>query len=146
MHKKMDEVYKKYILEKWTRDATYNQRFAYELMQEMDFLEYYDVDIWMKLHDDILHKKKINNLHYYKAYYENFTKCNNDPKNPLFKKLDKALQVLTTKHYTEDRKWRYSLEDGGRMRTLEELVETRETRQLSDYIIRKADVDERMLE
>jgi len=76
---------------------------GYELMIEMDFLEYYDVDIWMKIHDDILHKKKINNIYFFKTYFETFTKVNNDPKNPLFKKLDKALEVLTTKHYTVDR-------------------------------------------
>jgi len=51
------------------------------------------------------------------------------------------LKKLTEKHYTKDRQWRYSLEDGGRMRTLDELIARREEPQLSDYIIKKAEID-----
>ena len=79
-------------------------------------------------------------------FYSTFKKLNKDPKNPLFKKLDSAIECLETKHYTTDRKWRYTLEDGGRLRTLAELIEMREEPKLEDFIIKKADVDERMLE
>ena len=50
-------------------------------------------------------------------YFKTFTKLNTDPKCALFKKFDTVLGVLESKHYNEDRKWRYSLQDGGRMRT-----------------------------
>ena len=122
MHDKLNKVYKKILLEKWKAEAVYHQRMGHELMLELDFLGYYDEEIWMNIHNDILGKKRINNIYFFKAYYETFTRLNNDPTNPLYKKLDKALAILSTKHYTEDRQWRYTLENGGRMRTLEELI------------------------
>lgn len=53
---------------------------------------------------------------------------------------------MSTKHYTEDRQWRFTLEDGGRLRSLDELIARREEPQLENYIIKKADVDKRMIE
>jgi hypothetical protein len=60
--------------------------------------------------------------------------------------MDAALAKLTDKHYTADRKWRYSLEDGGRMRTWDELVATRENSDLSKFVIKKDDIDQSVLE
>jgi hypothetical protein len=60
--------------------------------------------------------------------------------------LDAPLKKLTEKHYTQDRQWRYTLEDGGRMRTWRELVARREEPQLSDYLIKKAEIDQNVLE
>lgn len=71
---------------------------------------------------------------------------NNDPVNPFFKKLEAPLKKLSDKHYTKDRQWRYSLEDGGRMRTFDELRANRENSDLSKFVIKKADIDQKVLE
>jgi len=95
---------------------------------------------------DVEQKQRINNTTFFSTFYENLSAINSDPKNPLFKKMDAALAKLTDKHYTADRKWRYSLEDGGRMRTWDELVATRENSDLSKFVIKKDDIDQSVLE
>jgi hypothetical protein len=112
----------------------------------MHTLEYYDEEIWNLLVKDIETKLRINNLTFFSTFYEVLTAINNDPKNPFFKKLDGPLKKLSDKHYTKDRQWRYSLEDGGRMRTWDELIARREEPKVSDYIIKKPEVDQKVLE
>jgi len=112
----------------------------------MHTLEYYDEEIWNLLVKDIETKIRINNLEFFKTFYQVLTQINNDPKNPFFKKLEAPLKRLTEKHYTKDRQWRYSLEDGGRMRTWDELVARREEPKVTDYIIKKAEIDQKVLE
>ena len=89
----------------------------FKLAKELDHLEYYDEELWTKLAETVSQKKRINNIYFFDQFFKTFTKLNTDPKNPMFKKLDKVLEILSSKHYTKDRQWRYSLEDGGRMRT-----------------------------
>lgn len=89
---------------------------------------------------------RINNLTFYSTFYEIFSAINKDPKNPLFKKLDAAIKKLSEKHYTKDRQWRYSLEDGGRMRTWQELIARREEPKVTDYLIIKPEIDQKVLE
>lgn len=75
---------------------------------------------------DIEQKLRINNLEFFRTFYETLNVINKNPKNPFFQKLDAPLKKLTEKHYTKDRQWRYSLEDGGHMRSWDELVARRE--------------------
>ncbi len=144
--KKLTEVHKPILLSLWKDEATYHQRMLYKLCRDLHTLQYYDEEIWGLLVKDIEQKLRINNIEFFKTFYETLTAINADPKNPFFKKLDGPLKKLTEKHYTKDRQWRYSLEDGGRMRTWDELVARREEPQLSSYIIKKAEIDQKVLE
>jgi len=53
-------------------------------------------------------------------------KFNTDPKSQFFKKLDENIAQFKEKHYNVDREWRYNFDDG-KMRTLQELIDRRET-------------------
>ena len=116
------------------------------MCRDLHTLEYYDEEIWNLLVKDIETKLKINNIEFFKTFYETLSEINKDTKNPFFKKLDAPLKKLTEKHYTKDRQWRYSLEDGGHMRTWNELVARREEAKLSDYTIKKSPIDQKVLE
>jgi len=59
--------------------------------------------------------------------------------------MNDIIKHLQDKHFNQDRKWRYNLEEG-RFRTLDELIERRELPKYEDYLIKKADVDQRVLE
>jgi hypothetical protein len=126
MRDKLQTQYKPVLLAKWTAEVDYHQRMAYKLAKEFDGLEFYDEELWLKLGETVLHKKKINNLYFFDEFFRCFSKLNADPKSPLFKKFDTVLDKLSTKHYTKDRQWRYDLAGGGRMRTYDELVARRE--------------------
>lgn len=54
------------------------------------------------------------------------------------------MDTLIKKHYTEDRKWRYDVENR-RMRTLQELIDRREECGPDDNKRLKADVDEKLI-
>ena len=118
----------------------------YLLVENLDFLGYYDKEIWHKIAETMNHKKRINNIYFFDMLYTRFTKINNDPKNPLFKQFDEQIKKFVDKYYTTDRKWRYTLEDGGRLRTLQELIEIREISKPEDFIFVRAGVDESKLE
>jgi len=66
-------------------------------------LQYFDQEIWTKLINDLQHKKKVSNLEFFSCYRENLSAMNKDPKNPFFQKLDKVLEVLSTRHFNRDR-------------------------------------------
>ena len=89
-------------------------------------LEYYDEELWHKLAEAVSRKNIINNIYYYDNFYKIFNELNNDPSKPFFKKFDSVVALLAVKHYTKDREWRYTHEDGGRFRTLRELIARRE--------------------
>ena len=85
-------------------------------------------------------------MEFFSTFYSTLSAINKDAKNPFFQKLDSTLKKLGEKNYTKDREWRYSLEDGGRMRTWEELVARREEPQLALFTIKKAEIDQKVLE
>ena len=99
----MTEVHKPILLAKWKSEATYHQRLLYSLCRDFHTLEYYDEDIWNLLVKDIETKLRINNIEFFKTFYEVLTTINEDPKNPFYKKLEGPLKRLTDKHYTKDR-------------------------------------------
>jgi hypothetical protein len=134
-------VHKPVLLARWKDEATFHQRLLYKLCKSFHELEYYDEELWTMLTKDLEHKLRINNLTFFSTFYETLSAINSDPKNPFFKRLDGPLKKLSEKHYTADRKWRYSLEDGGRMRTWDEIVANRENSDLSRFVIKKSDID-----
>ena len=146
MRDKLLHQYKPVLLAKWEAEAVFHQRMLYKLAREFDLLEFYDEELWLKLGETVLHKKKINNLYFFDVFFRCFAKLNADPKGPLFGKFDRVLDALRGKHYTKDREWRYSLAEGGRLRTYAELVARREEPQLEDFEYRKADIDQRVIE
>jgi hypothetical protein len=108
-------------------------------------LEYYDVDIWNKIIETIKHKKKIANLHFFSCFWEKFSNMNKDPNNPFFKKMDDILDHMKKRHFNNDRNWRYNLEEG-RWRTYDELVARREESKYEDFAIKKAELDQSVLD
>jgi hypothetical protein len=81
---KLNEVHKPVLLAKWKAEATYHQRMLYTLCKNFHALEYYDEELWNLLLKDIETKLRINNLEFFKTFYETLIKINADPKNPFF--------------------------------------------------------------
>ena len=73
------------------------------MVKEFHDLEYYDEEIWNLLATDVSQKKEINNIYFYDYFYRIFNELNKDPSKPFFKKFDKVIEKLSTKHYTVDR-------------------------------------------
>lgn len=71
----LDNTLKEKVLkQKWKAEVVYNQRVLFGLCTEFENLEYYDEELWTMIVDTALHKKKINNLHYFGALYQAITK------------------------------------------------------------------------
>lgn len=143
---KLTEVHKPVLVKQWDAEATYHQRMLYTFCRRFHEIGFYDEELWNLLVKSVENKKKINNTYFFAAFYETFTEINKDPKNPYYNKLDSVLKKLSEKHYNQDRKWRYSLEEGGHWRSWQELKANRESSKLSDFSIKKADVDQKVLE
>ena len=140
----LDTQYKKVLLDKWKAEVIYNQRVLFGLAKEFHHLEYYDKELWLLIADTAVHKKKINNTHYWGIVFETLTDLNQD--GPLKGLFTDHLAKLVEKHYTVDRKWRYNIEDGGSMRPLQELIDRREDAKWEDSLIKRAAVDEKIIE
>jgi hypothetical protein len=80
------------------------------LAEEFHFLKYYDEELWTKLIDSAIQKRKINNTHYFKAIHASISDINEDPSSGLQGKFTGKIDELVKKHYSADRKWRYDLE------------------------------------
>lgn len=93
--RKLTEVHKPVLLAKWKDEATYHQRLLFQLCRSFHSLEYYDEELWSLLVKDIETKLRINNIEFFKTFYETLYAINQDPKNPFFKKLDAPLKKLT---------------------------------------------------
>jgi hypothetical protein len=113
--------YKKVLLEKWDDEVIYNQRVLFGLVEEFHHLGYFDEELWTKIVDTAIGKKKINNTHYWATIYETLRKIDTDESCPLKGKFTSKIDELVKKHYTEDRKWRYNLENGGSWFSLEDM-------------------------
>lgn len=114
---KLTEVHKPVLLKNWKKEATHHQRMLFTFCKRFHELQYYDEELWTLLVNDVEKKLKINNTHFFSTFYETFSEINQDPKNPFFQKLEPVLKSLSTTHYTKDRQWRYSLENGGSWKT-----------------------------
>ena len=141
----LKDHFKKTLLAKWGDQMEYHQRRVFELMKEMEHLEFYDEELWQACFDTISHKKSIQNLTFFAYFNESMTKFNTDPKSPFFKKLDDNIKTLKDKHYSANREWRYDAAEG-RMRTLDELVGRREEAKIDDQQQSKGGVDQTMVQ
>ena len=104
------------ILANWAAEVDFNQRVMYDMFSEFDELQYYDKELLTKMVETLGHKKRINNIYFLSFYHGFLHKLNTEPKSPLFKSLDEAIEQLKTKHYNIDREWRYDWA-GMRMRS-----------------------------
>lgn len=109
MIKLIDTLFKKVLLDKWKDEVVYNQRVLFGLAEEFYFLEYHDEELWTKILDTAIHKNKINNTHYWVTIHQTTKALNEDPESPLKGKFTEKIEELVKKHFTPDRKWRYSL-------------------------------------
>jgi hypothetical protein len=143
----LNNHYKKVILKKWKREVVYHQRLLFDLATELHALKYYDEEIWMKIFDTTMNKSKISNTHDFNLILNIMHEINDDKLGnaPHLKgKVQPFIDTFVQKHYTEDRKWRYDV-DNKRWRTLPELIARREESKQTDYKLVKADVDERLI-
>ena len=101
-------------------------------------------DVWQKVWDTIGHKKRINNITFLAYYKDTMVKFNTDPKSHFFQKLDSNIAQLKEKHYNADREWRYNF-DSGEMRSLQELIDRRETAKIDDMVSGKGAVDQTLI-
>ncbi len=114
------------------------------LLAEFHFLGYYDEELWTKIIDTAINKTKINNTHYWQTIHQTLCEMNDDEKCPMYKKLTPKIDELVKKHFTKDREWRYSLENRG-MRSLQDLIDRREESKIDDHLIKRAEIDEKIL-
>ena len=145
MIKLLETQCKKVLLDKWDAEVLYHQRVLFGLAKELHLLGYYDEELWMKLIDTAINKTKINNTHFWQVIYETLSEMNDDEKCPMYKKLTSKIDELVKKHFTKDRQWRYSLEKR-EMRSLQELIDRREESKIEDHLIKRAEVDAKILE
>lgn len=71
------------MMEKWI-EVEYNQRMLFNLMKELEHLDYWDKDIWQKIFDTINHKKWINNITYVTYWHQLMKRVNEDPQSAFF--------------------------------------------------------------
>ena len=100
------------ILKNWKDEVEFNQRTLYNFMIELEYLEYFDKQIWELVFETISHKKRINNITYFTYFHKMMEQFNSDPKSAFFKKLDQNIQKLKERHYTVNRQWRYDFNEG----------------------------------
>lgn len=70
---------------------------------------------------------------------------NEDPNSGFEGKFTAQIEELVKKHYTQDRQWRYSLENKD-WRSLQDLIDRRDDCQIGDTYITKADTDTEIVE
>lgn len=75
---------------------------------ELDLLQWYDEEIWTKIFDTTVEKKKINNSHDFKMIHNMMYKLNHgggekSPYKHLAGKFDQQIEGLLKRHYTENR-------------------------------------------
>ena len=84
----MTNNFKKMMINNWKDEVEFNQRTLYDLMIELENLDYYDKQIWELIFETISHKKRINNITYFSYFHKMMDQFNNDSKSPFFQKLD----------------------------------------------------------
>lgn len=131
MRSMLKNIFKKSILDLWADEMEYHQRRVYELMVEMEHLNFYDEQLWQACFDTVGRKKRIQNLTFFAYFNETMRKFNADPKSPFFKKLDDNIKSLKDKHFDSNREWRYDFH-GGKMYSLDELIARREEAKIDD--------------
>ena len=141
----LDNLFKRHILERWEKEVVYNQRVLLDLMFETHKLRWYDEQVWEKIVDTLIGKKRINAYKDFQKAHQTLTYMNEDTEHcKLAGTLGEKIDAFMAKHYTEDRQWKYC--DKRRMeRPLQELVDRREEAKLEDYKQLKAATDQRII-
>ncbi len=102
------------ILKYWDTEVRFNQRVLFDLAKELDFIQWYDEEVWTKIFDTAVEKKKVNNLHDFRLVHHLMHKLNTadreSPAHHLNGKFDSQIGALLEKHYTKDREWKYNAE------------------------------------
>jgi len=86
--KLLDNNYKAILMEKWQKEVVYNQKLLIELMVECDYLKWYDEEVWTRMVNTYIHKKKINNTHYFRTFHQIVSAVNENPNTGLAGKFD----------------------------------------------------------
>lgn len=129
-----DKYFKPRLLEIWDEQLLFNQRTISDFITEFKKLNYYDAEIFEKFLDTLIIKKRIQNIYFFENFHQFFNEVNENPKGELYNKLGDKIKQWEEKHYTEDFKWRYNLEER-RRRTHKELVARRDDKEWADFEI-----------
>ena len=106
---------KNVILPYWDKEVRFNQRVLFDLAKELDHIQWYDEEVWTKIFDTAVEKKKINNLHDFQLIHNLMHKLNSGgasdtPFKNMAGKFDTQMESLISKHFNENRNWKYDLE------------------------------------
>jgi hypothetical protein len=134
MIEKFDKIYKPRLLQIWDEQVLFNQRTMISLIKELTEINYYDEEIYSKILDSIIQKNKVQNLYFFDIFYNFFHNVNENPKFTLYQKLGDKITAYEDKHYTEDMRLRYDIEER-RLRTHLEMVANRDTKKWEDLTI-----------
>ena len=75
----MIPIYKEVLLNRWDKEARFNQGTMVKLCWEMWEIDWWDADIWTKLATDVCSKKKVFNIHDYDEFLNGFVEANENP-------------------------------------------------------------------
>lgn len=138
--------FKKNMLENlWPHEVRYQQRTLYNLMVELEHLEYWDKDIWRRCFDTIQGLKRLNNLTFFAYFHKMMKFLNEEPTSPLFQTLDDDIAKLKEKHYTVNREWRYNF-NTAEWRSYQELIDRRENCEQDAVTIGRGKVDQTLIQ
>ena len=141
----LTKYFKKHLLENlWEPEIDFHQRRLYDLMVELDYLEYWDKDIWRRCFDSVKKHRDLNNIHMFIFHHQKMRQLNEDPKSPLFQTLDADIASLKEKHYNVNREWRYNY-DTAEWRSYKEIKSKRENCKQEDQILARGSVDQTLI-
>jgi len=104
MIEKLNNEFKKVMLDKWKAEVVYNQSTLFGLVGEFDKIGFYDTELWNMIIDTAINKKKINNTHNFQILHRTLTKMNKNEELPDFhNKIQDKIDELVKKHVTTDR-------------------------------------------
>jgi hypothetical protein len=63
MKEKLNNTYKKIIMDRWKDEVVYAQRVLFDLAHELQQLGWFDKDVWMLIFKTTVEKTRINNTH-----------------------------------------------------------------------------------
>ena len=81
-------------MERWEREARWNQKTMSMLCKEMRKLDWFDEEIWTKMATDVCSKKKVYKLHWYHDFLNGFVEANENPKSEVYGKFDHFVKAL----------------------------------------------------
>jgi hypothetical protein len=112
----LNSHFKATIIQQWSAEGEANQRLMYDLMIELENIQFEDEELYQLMFTTIGRKKRINNITFFSHFHNKMLQFNTDPKSGFFKKLDDDIAKLKT-HLNVNREWRYNF-NTGKLRTL----------------------------